>query len=69
MILTVVTLTFFLIRLVPGGPFDDDREVPEEKRQTINKYYGFDKPVMVQHYKYMENLSHSDTGTIYKYPY
>jgi oligopeptide transport system permease protein len=67
MILTVVTLTFFMVRIVPGGPFDEEREIPETVRDSLNKYYGFNKPLIIQYLRYIKNLLHGDLGPSYKY--
>lgn len=51
----LVTLTFFLIRLLPGDPFTNPKMTPEI-RANLEKYYGFDKPLPVQYVKYLGNL-------------
>ena len=48
-LLCIITLTFFLARLAPGGPFLDEKAVPEHLLEQMNKKYGFDKPLAVQY--------------------
>ena len=57
----VITLTFFLMRLMPGGPFDSDKLTPQIKANMEAKY-GMDKPLMEQYTMYMKNLLHGDFG-------
>ena len=49
----VATITFFMLRLAPGGPFDDERQVSPEVLRTLQAHYGLDKPLMAQ---YRDNL-------------
>ncbi|MGV3025557.1 ABC transporter permease [Clostridium thermobutyricum] len=57
----VVTLTFFLIRLMPGGPFDGEK-VTAEMKEILNEKYGLDKPIGEQYKMYMSNLLKGDLG-------
>lgn len=57
----VITLTFFLMRLMPGGPFDSDKLTPQIKANMEAKY-GMDKPLMEQYTMYMKNLLQGDFG-------
>lgn len=58
----VVTITFFLMRLVPGGPFDQDKKLPPQILQNLNRKYGLDKPLLTQYGIYLNNLVHLDLG-------
>ena len=58
----IVTITFFLIRLAPGGPFSEDRVIPEHLVKKMEAYYGLDKPLVVQYAKYMGNFVRGDLG-------
>ncbi len=62
----LVTLTFFLVRLLPGDPFTNPKMTPEIKA-NLNKYYGFDKPLPVQYARYLGNLARFDLGVSMKY--
>lgn len=57
----VITLTFFLMRLMPGGPFDSEKLTPEIKANMEAKY-GMDKPLSEQYAMYMKNLLKGDFG-------
>ncbi|MCX8013147.1 MAG: ABC transporter, partial [Rectinema sp.] len=49
----VITLSFFLIRLAPGGPFARERDVPEAILQNLMKRYHMDEPLFKQYLRYM----------------
>lgn len=57
----VVTITFFLVRLMPGGPFDGEKMTAEAKA-ILNEKYGLDKPLSEQYKMYMGNLLKGDLG-------
>ncbi len=57
----LATVTFFLLRLVPGDPMAGPR-VTAEVKAILRKHYGLDKPVMEQYFIYMGNLLHGDFG-------
>ncbi len=58
----VVFLSFLLMRLAPGGPFDGERPLAPETRAALIKAYGLDKPVTEQFTQYIGNLAHGDFG-------
>lgn len=62
----VVTIVFFLVRIMPGGPFDGEKTTPEMKA-LLNEKYGLDKPVGEQYKIYMTNLLKGDFGKSMKY--
>ena len=57
----LITAVFFLVRFMPGDPFQNPKMTPEV-RANLESYYGFDKPLIVQYGKYMQNLFHGDLG-------
>ncbi|MDF1659414.1 MAG: ABC transporter permease [Verrucomicrobiales bacterium] len=61
-LLCIITITFFLARLAPGGPFLDDKAVPEHLIEQMNRNYGFDKPLVVQYGYYLGRLLTGDLG-------
>lgn len=61
-IFVVATLTFFLMNLVPGGPFEAEKAISEQAREALNEKYGFDKPLIVQYKNYITRALHSDLG-------
>ena len=64
----IVTLTFFMVRLAPGGPFDQERELPEQVRIKLDAQYGLGDPLGVQYLRYLANLLRGDLGISFKYP-
>ncbi len=64
-IFLVITLTFFLMQLVPGGPFQSEKPRPEVEAKMKEKY-GLDQPLIVQYQRYMSNLLRFDLGVSYK---
>lgn len=61
----LITVTFFLTRLMPGNPFDISN-VNQAVQDRIMSYYGLDQPIHVQFGMYLKNLSHGDLGISYK---
>lgn len=64
----VILITFVLVRLAPGGPFDEERNVPPQVLENLNKRYHLDDPAHVQFFQYVGNLLQGDFGPSYKYP-
>lgn len=62
----LVTLTFFLVRALPGDPFLSEKITPEIKANMM-RYYGLDKPLPVQYATYMSNLLKGDMGYSLRY--
>lgn len=65
-LLILVTLSFFVIRLAPGGPFDQERTLTPEVRANLDHLYGLDRPLGVQYLHYLAGLVHGDLGLSYK---
>jgi len=63
----VVTITFFLIRLSPGGPFDAERKIPEAIEKQLMAKYKLDGPIMGQYTGYLMDLIHGDLRLSTKY--
>ncbi len=66
-LLVVASLTFVLVRIVPGGPFDADKNLPPEIIANLNAKYHLDKPVPEQYFLYLGRLAQGDLGVSYKY--
>lgn len=60
-LLVLITTVFFLVRLMPGDPFASDK-MPPEVKANLEAYYGLDKPLIVQYFKYMGNLLQGNLG-------
>ncbi len=63
----IASLTFVLVRVVPGGPFDSERTLPPEIVANLEAKYHLDKPVYEQYFLYLGRLLHGDLGVSYKY--
>ena len=64
----VILITFVLVRLAPGGPFSEERAVPPQVLENLNKRYHLDDPIYKQFFSYVGNLIEGDFGPSYKYP-
>ncbi len=67
-ILTVITVTFFLVRVAPGGPFDAEKAVIPEVKAALEKQYRLDQPLFSQYVAYLGDLARGDMGPSFKYP-
>ena len=67
-LLVVVTATFFLIRLAPGGPFSDEKAVPAEVQRALEARYRLDQPMASQYLSYLGDLLRGDFGPSFRYP-
>jgi oligopeptide transport system permease protein len=63
----VVSITFFLIRLMPGGPFDRERKLPEHIEKALLARYKLDGPILNQYFGYLGDLLHGDLRLSTKY--
>ena len=63
----VATITFFLMHLVPGGPFDQEKKFPPEILRNIQAKYHLDKPLWKQYLIYMADLGRLKFGPSFKY--
>src|SRR5208282_1020322 len=63
----ILTLTFFMSKSVPGGPFSAERQATPETIARLNAYYGLDKPVWKQYVSYLANVVRFDFGPSYTY--
>ncbi len=53
----LATLTFFMLRLVPGGPFTAEKAVSPEIQRNLEAHYGLDKPLLVQYRDYLWDIT------------
>lgn len=61
----VVTLSFFLMQVMPGTPFNNPK-LTDDMIAMMNKQYGLDKPVWQQYLQYLGNILKGDLGTSYQ---
>src|SRR5215469_4930775 len=57
-LLILVTLSFFVIRLAPGGPFDEEHALTPPVRANLDHLYGLDRPLGAQYLHYLAGLAH-----------
>lgn len=70
MILTlflIATITFFLMKLLPGSPYSNEENLTDAQLQIMNARYGLDKPVIVQYLVYLGGLVRGDLGMSFQY--
>lgn len=67
-IFVLITITFFLMHSIPGGPFDpaEERKLTPSVVEAIDKAYGLDQPVYIQYFNYLRSVMHGDLGISYK---
>jgi oligopeptide transport system permease protein len=64
----IVTLAFFLIRVAPGGPFNQERGLTPEVKANLERTYGLDDPLWQQYLTYLGNLLQGNFGPSYNLP-
>jgi oligopeptide transport system permease protein len=63
----IATLTFFMMKMTKGGPFDTEKATTPEIKKQLEAHYGLNKPVWRQYFDYMGNLIKGDFGPSFKY--
>jgi oligopeptide transport system permease protein len=63
----IITLSFFVIRIAPGGPFDEEQALPPEIKANLEAAYGLDKPLWEQYLRYLSGLVRGDFGPSFKF--
>ena len=66
-LLVIITISFFIIRIAPGGPFDAEKALPKQIMENIEKKYHLDEPVIKQYARYMISVIRGDLGPSYRY--
>ncbi len=61
----LATLIFFLVRALPGGPFDREKALPPEVVKNLEAYYGLDKSLGEQYVAFLANAARGDFGPSY----
>lgn len=62
----IVSASFFIVRLAPGGPFDQEQALAPQIRANLDKLYGLDQPLGVQYLHYLNALAHGEFGPSFK---
>ena len=63
----IITLSFFIMRAAPGGPFDLERQLPEIVEKNLRAYYNLDKSLFWQYTDYLLDVLKGDLGPSYNY--
>src|SRR4051812_41741138 len=63
----IASLTFFLLRTLPGGPFDSEKALPPEVMANLAQKYHLNDSLPKQYFNYLGDLLHGDLGQSYKY--
>jgi oligopeptide transport system permease protein len=63
----LVSLTFFMMRAAPGGPFDRERNLPPQIEAAMQAEYHLDRPLWRQYLGYLGGLAHGDLGPSFQY--
>ena len=66
-VFVIVTIAFFMIRLAPGGPFDQERSVPPEIQANLARAYHLDEPLGQQYLRYLGDILQGDFGPSFRY--
>ncbi|HCG62720.1 MAG TPA: ABC transporter [Sphaerochaeta sp.] len=66
-LLVIITISFFIVRVAPGGPFDGERALPEVVKRNIEAKYHMDDPLLIQYGRYMFDVLRGDLGPSFRY--
>jgi len=61
-LLVIITVSFCVVRLAPGGPFDQEQALPPAVRANLERLYGLDQPLTLQYVHYLRGLLRGDFG-------
>ena len=65
--LGVASITFLLMHLVPGGPWDQEKKLPPQIVENLNHRYGLDKPLWDRYWSFLTGALKGDLGASYTY--
>ena len=63
----IITITFFMMRAIPGGPFTDEKAIPPFVLEKMMDRYQLNDPLYIQYGRYLLNVLHLDLGPSYRY--
>ncbi len=66
-LLIIITIAFFLMRIAPGGPFDQERALPPAIEKNMQAAYKLDEPLIQQYIRYLGGVIQGDFGPSFKY--
>ena len=65
-LLIVCSLTFFMMKIIPGGPFTGERNLPDQVLEALNEKYHLNDPILKQYVDYMVGVFTFDMGPSFK---
>lgn len=63
----IITITFMLMQMAPGGPFSSEKKLPPKIEEQMNEIYGLNDPIHVQYFDYLTRIAKWDFGPSFKY--
>lgn len=63
----VLSITFLLMHLIPGGPFDEEKKLPPQIKANLEQKFGLNKPLTAQYATYLNSILHGDLGPSMRY--
>lgn len=63
----IASVTFFLMKFLPGTPFSNEERLTIEQREILNAKYGLDQPIPIQYMNYMVNIVKGDLGVSFQF--
>lgn len=63
----VITLTFVVMKVLPGDPFNEEQALPASIQKALNAHYGLDDPVFVQYTRYIQGIFSGNLGPSFRY--
>ncbi|WP_041056898.1 oligopeptide ABC transporter permease [Jeotgalibacillus campisalis] len=63
----IISITFFLMKLIPGSPFAAAAKLSESQRAIMEAKYGLDQPLPIQYFRYMANVIQGDLGISFQF--
>ena len=66
-LLIIITIAFFMMRIAPGGPFDQERQLTPQVEKNMLAAYDLDQPLVVQYWRYLTGVLQGDFGPSFKY--
>jgi len=63
----IITFSFFMMRVAPGGPFDSERRLDPKIEANIKAKYRLDQPLLSQYFHYLSDITKGDLGLSFKY--
>lgn len=67
-LIVLITISFFLMRVAPGGPFSGEKVLSAVVQENLDKKYHLSDPIFVQYFDYLFSLAKLDFGPSFKYP-